>query len=110
MTLEQAQAAYGALPPKGQARFLADLAHDVTFWTRYAYPGAEGPAGDTERLRGSNELLHRLTEQLRDLLAQDRGRYPDDVFVTILFERARPAGCEERLTGVFQELFDAYRR
>ncbi len=111
MTVQQAQKAYAALPPGGQARFLATLAHDLTIWARDAYPQL---LPDTtlvvERLRVINELQHRVTAHLAHLLEEDPRRYPDDVLVAILFDFAGPAACESRLAETFQELHAAYLR
>jgi ketosteroid isomerase-like protein len=111
MTLEQAQRAFAALAPGGQARFLALLAHDTTVWARSSYPELlEDSRLVMERLRACNELQHRVTAQLAHLLEQDPRRYPDDVLVAILFEMGRPAGCEGQLTQTFQDLHAAYLR
>src|SRR5712692_11675932 len=98
MTLEKAQKAYSALPPKGQARFLAILAHEVTIWAREAYPQlVKDRETVASRLRAFNELQHRLAGHLLHLLEEDPKRYPDAVLVAILFEMAQPAGCEAQL-------------
>jgi hypothetical protein len=108
MTLEECQQTFSVLPAAGQARFLATLAFDLTVWTRSAYPEL---LTDTNqiigRLRAGNELQHRVTGHLCHILNQNTKRYPDDVFVAILFDLARPAGCERELTQIFQELHAA---
>ena len=111
MTLEQAQQAYAALPPERQARFLASLAHDITVWARDSYPQLlHDTALVVERLRAINELQHRVTAHIAHLLNENELRYPDDVFVAILFDFARAAACESKLAETFEQLHAAYLR
>ncbi|HYT95068.1 MAG TPA: hypothetical protein VEL76_40500 [Gemmataceae bacterium] len=111
MTLVEAQQAFAGLPVAGQARFLGILAAEATVWARSAYPEMlPDPTQVIARLRQSNEFQHRIANQLAHLLANDTARYPDDVFVAILFDYAQGAGCEDELTRTFQELHAAYLR
>jgi len=111
MTVQQAQQAYAALPPERQARFLATMAYDITVWARESYPQLlQDTAMVVERLRAINELEHRITAHIAHLLNENPQRYPDDVFVAILFDFAGQANCESRLAEVFAELSAAYVR
>src|SRR5580704_3676599 len=111
MTHGPAQTAYSALPPKGQTRFLAILAHEITVWARNAYPEIEKDReAAVSRLRAFNELQHKVGGQLIPVLEDDPKRYPDDVFVDILFDIARQASCEKQLAQEFEDLRAALLR
>jgi hypothetical protein len=105
MTLEECQQTFPVLPAAGQARFLANLPYELTVWTRRAYLEL---LTDTNliigRLRAGNELQHRVTAHLCHILNQNTNRYADDVFIAILLDFARHAGCESNLTQIFQDL------
>ncbi len=103
--------AYTSMPLKTQARVLAMLAHDLTFWARSAYAAVTNDASVSAKvLAASNEFLHRVTEQLQHLLQYQHKVYPDDAFLEMCWEYAQSARCEDRLSNFFQNVHDAYRR
>lgn len=102
MTRQEAIRVFSTMSAINQARFLARLAHDETIWTRHEYHALTGSHEQTAHLlTAHNELQHRIVGQLVHLLEGDKMRYPDDVFVNILFDMAEGAGCLERLEGAF---------
>ncbi len=104
-TTQDFKSAFAALPPESQARFLATVSYEATVWARHHYPEvADNAKLSLQVLRAFNELQHKLTAQVVHLLAGDEGRYPDDVFVDIMFECAEMAKCEAKLSQVFQRL------
>jgi hypothetical protein len=108
---DQAITAYSALSAKNQARFLARLAHEMTVWGRDAYKVLTADdAVSAELLTGYNELQHKISAHLMHLLEDNNLRYPDDVFINILFDMAPAARCEGKLAGVFDDLYGSYLR
>ena len=103
--------AYASMPAKAQARVLAMLAHELSFWNRYQY---EAVTKDVQRsaraLTAANELQHRITEQLYHLLANHEKVYSDEDFMDLCWSAARQADCEDRLNLFFQEIYDAHGR
>jgi hypothetical protein len=53
------------------------------------------------KLQGLNELQHHLTSQLLAHFHRDEARYPDDVFIRILTEKARHYGVSSCLSLSF---------
>ena len=106
---ENAITAYKALSTKNQSRFLARLGLEITVWARAAYLALTAEERLTaDLLTGHNELHHKLSAHLMHLLYENELRYPDDVFVNILFDMSKPAKCEEKLAEAFDALHDAY--
>jgi hypothetical protein len=59
------------------------------------------------KLRAFNEILHTITGQLRHLIEGDLNRYPDDVLVDALFERAQQGNCEKDLVDAYAWSYSA---
>ena len=83
--------------------FLAALAHLLTITARDAYPRAGAtPEQTTTGLRCHNELLHTVLGRLVADLGHTPG-YPDDVFLSILVEKADRNGCGGELRWALQQ-------
>ena|ERR1035437_4121490 len=77
---------FAALPPNEQAKLLATWMHALTIDARDTYiPGTQGIA-DPVRLRGFNELQHRLTNHLAGILEPGKAWRADDSFMEMLCE------------------------
>ena len=74
-----------ALPTQEQLKWLATLMFALTVFARTTYAKDGEGLDDPERLRGFNELFHRVADQLSNKIAGRQGR-PDDVFVNVLAE------------------------
>jgi hypothetical protein len=101
---------YSGLSVNEKISLLSLLAHEITVFARGAYPSQEQAMGDTQRLVTFNELQHNITSQLGKMLAKDEGRYPDDVFIDILFSKARNGGAEEDMVSAFKFAFKYFER
>ena len=85
------------------ARLLNLFLHELAQEARSTYgPGSE-QVHDTAHLRFVNELVHRLTRVVEQLMAEDAARPPDDVVLRMLLS-PRADKVAERL------VFNAYRR
>jgi hypothetical protein len=107
MTQGEVKPAFVGLQPDQQLRLLALLAHNLTVAARTAYPGQVAEHLVAGRLRAFNELLHTVTGHLRHLIDGDLNRYPDDVLIDALFERAQQGGCERDLVDAFAWSYSA---
>jgi hypothetical protein len=75
------------LNSKSQAKFLADLAHELTTATRSFYDRGGGEALAATRL--FNEIQHRLLAQLGYILTgTTKHRFSDAALVDVMFEWA----------------------
>lgn len=94
---------YVKLSENSQSTVLSDLIHQITIAARDLYAddviGVSAPAGT---LIAFNELQHKISGQLSKLVANDKERYPDDVFIEDLFHYAASRNMEETLENAFQ--------
>ncbi len=94
---------YSAMTKRETLVFLARLAAELTVCARDTYvPGTEQVA-KPERLRSFNELQHRVTGHLRDLLNGNRDRYPDEVICGVILEGVKELNAEAALRHSLQE-------
>src|SRR5437773_2302527 len=94
MTGGEAKTAFLAMLPDRKARVLSLLAHNLTICARAAYLPEVGDDLARKRLHALNEVLHAVTGQLMHMVSGDANRYPDDVFMDILLEKAQMGHCE----------------
>ncbi len=102
MTQDEARSEFLAMVPNRKVRVLSLLAHNLTICARSAYLPEVSDDLARQRLRGLNELLHVVTSQVRHLVWEDTNRYPDDVFMDILVEKAQMGNCEGDFLQAFQ--------
>ena len=81
-----------------QAKFLSCLAHQITIFARDTYEPDTDALSNPTRLRCINEMMHRILGQQFKLLLGDRERYPDDVFIKMVFDMAATCGFEDYLS------------
>jgi hypothetical protein len=75
---------FSALSALEQARFLARFMYELTLEARNFYgPGGEG-AIDANKLRFVNEVQHRITRFIEQILIDDPARPSDDVTLRLL--------------------------
>jgi hypothetical protein len=101
MTNVDVKSTFLRMPPKSQMRTLSLLAHNLTVCARAAYAQDVNDALARKQHHAANELLHTITAQLMHLIADDANRYPDDVFIDILLEKAQTESYEKELLGAF---------
>jgi hypothetical protein len=104
---------YSDLPPEQKTRLLSLLALNITVSARGSYPSQE-TENDTDTVKNSlaevigfNEIQHTVTGQLASMIDNDENRYPDDVFLAILLEKAQNSYCEK---GLLSALKFSYNR
>jgi len=102
MTNNDAKTAFLSMSPNRKARVLSLLAHNLTIRARSAYLPELNDDSARKKLCGLNELLHVVTGQLMHMVSEDAKRYPDDVFMDILIEKAQMGQCEVDLGQAFE--------
>lgn len=102
MTADEAKTALLSMSPNRKLRVLSLLAHNLTICARSAYLPEVNDDLARKKLRGLNELLHVVTGQLMHMVSEDAERYPDDVFMDILVEKAQVGQCEGDLVQAFE--------
>ena len=92
MTNESAQlrhAALQALRSDAANHFLAQLVYELTRAVREEYgPDGTMSPGSEFTLRCFNEMVHRTSMQMRQVLGTPSAGYPDDVYLNILENEA----------------------
>lgn len=86
-----------------KARLLNSFLHELTEEARCTYGPGASEVHDTAHLRFVNELVHRLTRLVEQLLGEDAARPADDVVLRMLLS-PRADKEAERL------VLNAYRR
>ncbi|HEY4330293.1 MAG TPA: hypothetical protein VGN88_11200 [Phycisphaerae bacterium] len=89
MTVKALAQAFAALRPHDQAELLAGWGYALTIDARDTYiPGTQAVA-DPVRLRGFNEIEHRVCGQLRAILNSVEERYSDEGFFGMLVDTGK---------------------
>ena len=72
-----------------QTQLLAVWAHVLTIDARDTYIAGTEAIADPVRLRGFNEIQHRLAGQLRGLLESNGKNAPDEIFMGMLLDATK---------------------
>ena len=93
MTRDEAVAFYIAVPQTRKCNFLLTLAHELTIACRRYYRNSdEVDAQSIPHFEGVCELMHHISAEARHHLNEDADRYPDDVLLRTLFDKAEYFG------------------
>jgi hypothetical protein len=88
---------YTGMNKDRKIRFLTYLSYEITVWLRGTYSNGSDVNSEDSKLMGANELQHHISSQLGHHLDDDVKRYPDDVFLGILSEKAAHYGISSEL-------------
>jgi hypothetical protein len=103
VTANEVTAAFVALTPQRQMQVLSRLAFELTISARCWHPGQADEGVAVRKLSSLNELQHTVTGQLMHLAAGDGQKYPDPVFVAVLFEKAQGGHSEQELRRALEK-------
>ena len=93
MTQEELLVFYDRLhSPEQRVQFLLTLAFKLTISARETYEFQSTNVVEPTRLRGINELQHRIVGQASRILGNGH-LFPNDVLIIGLFEAAKAYGC-----------------
>lgn len=91
-----------ALAVDAKVKLLVRLAHELTILARDTYEAGTDRVAAPERLRMINEIQHRITSFVDDLLNENIDRYPDEVLMKIILERPSNSSFQEQLQHAFE--------
>jgi hypothetical protein len=101
MNIESEIAHFSDLSSVDQARFVARLMYELTLEGRHFYDiGGEQPI-DAPRLRFLNEIQHRLTRFIEQILIDDPSRPADEVMIRLLLAPRAEKGIEAMLQAAW---------
>ena len=86
-----------------QAKFLSRLAHQITIFARDTYEPNTDSLSNPTQLRCINEMMHRILGQQFKILLGDGERYPDDIFIKMIFDMAVTCGFDNYLSLVISD-------
>ncbi len=99
---------FAELRPIDQARLLNMFLHELTEEARSTYgPGSEQVI-DTARLRFGNELVHRLTRVIDQLMAEDASAPPDDVLLRMLLSPRADKVTEQLVLSAYKRAIQGF--
>ncbi len=98
---DQIKTRFSALSANQKIHLIALLEHNVTIAARGHYDEPE-ECTRIKKSRAFNEILHTTSSQIAHMAAAQSKRYPDDVFIEILFDKARFGDCEAALLWAFE--------
>ena len=97
----QIELAFSSLPTERKAWLLSLLIYEITICGRNLYEEESAK----EKLITLNEIQNNVSSQLTNMLTNNAKRYSDEVFVKIIFSKARAGNCEEDLITAFNFAF-----
>ncbi len=98
MDVNEALSLYRNEPESEQVKFLSRLGHQITIFARDTYEPDTDSLSNPAQLRCINEMMHRILGQQFKLLLGDCDRYPDDIFIKMIFEMAATCDFESYLS------------
>lgn len=102
MTTQELVACLAGMPVERKIAVLAALSFQLTICARASYPGQTDDAESLKALTLFNELQHQITGFLEQLAAGDEERYPEDVFIQVLEQKAQAGGRAPELQWAFE--------
>ena len=107
MNIESEIRHFSDLPAIDQARFLARFMYELTLEARNFYgPGGE-QAIDANKLRFLNEIQHRLTRFIEQILIDDPARTADDIMLRLLLAPRAEKTIEALMQGAYVRTIQA---
>ena len=107
MNIESEVRHFTDLTPVDKARFLARFMYELTLEGRGFYSaGGEQPIG-ADKLRFINEIQHRLTRFIEQILIDDPARQPDDALLRLLLAPRAEKSVEGLLQAAYTRTIQA---
>ena len=95
------------LTPLDKARFLVRFMYELTLEARGFYTAAGVQQIDVAKLRFINEIQHRLTRFIEQILIDDPARSADDILLRLLLAPRAEKGIEEMLHAAYVRTVEA---
>jgi hypothetical protein len=100
--LRETISAFAKLTPSERAIVLARFAFELTIVARDTYVLGSEQMRYPERLRALNEIQHRVTRRILDILLQRGWEGADEYVWEQAFEQAEEAGCADYVRYAYQ--------
>jgi hypothetical protein len=107
MNIESEIRHFTELSPLDKARFMARLMYELTLEGRNFYSGGGAQAIDADKLRFINEIQHRLTRFIEQILIDDPARTADDVLLRLLLAPRAEKTVENLLQSAYTRTIQA---
>ncbi|HTY49633.1 MAG TPA: hypothetical protein VMB48_08075 [Steroidobacteraceae bacterium] len=108
MNLQSEITFFGELRPLDKARLLNRFLHELSEEARTTYgPGSE-QVHDAAHLRFVNELVHRLTRVIEQLMSADVSHPPDDVVLQMLLSPRVDKTAERLVLNAYQRALHGF--
>ena len=91
-----------------KARLLNLFLHELAVEARATYGEGADQVADGARLRLANELVHRLTRVIDQLLAEDAARPPDDVVLRMLLSPRTDKAAERMVLTAYKRAVQGF--
>jgi tRNA A37 N6-isopentenylltransferase MiaA len=104
MAVDNAIKIFVSYSSEDKKEFLAHLMYELTVIARDSYVVDQDFLTNPQRVRRINEVQHRVSAFLWELLRNDPQRYPDDILVRIILEHPDDNDLQQQLTESFARL------
>ncbi len=92
-----------------KARLLNLFLHELADEARTTYGEAAGQVIDAAHLRFTNEIVHRLTRVIDQLMAEDAARPPDDVVLRMLLSPRTDKVAERLVISAYKRAVQGFK-
>src|SRR5216684_1586414 len=103
MNVSLANAHWNSLALSKRIQLCARLCHSLTIVARGAYGDGGDSPPDSQRLRDINEMQHRLTSAVHEMLTTGDCTYADQIVIPIFFNPYDDKGFEAELQSAFSQ-------
>ena len=107
MNIESEIKHFSELSPLDQARFMARFMYELTLEARNFYSPSGEQAIDANKLRFINEIQHRLTRFIEQILIDDPARSGDDMLLRLLLAPRAEKTAEGLLQAAYTRTIQA---
>ena len=98
---------FSELSPLDQARFMTRLMYELTLEARNFYGPAGEQAIDASKLRFINEIQHRITRFIEQILIDDPARPSNDVMLRLLLAPRAEKSVESLVQAAYVRTIQA---
>jgi hypothetical protein len=107
MNIESEIRSFSALSSNEQARFIAHFMYELTLEARSFYTPGGQQAIDPLKLRFINEIQHRLTRFIEQILIDDPARPADDITLRLLLAPRAEKSIENLMQAAYARTIQA---
>ncbi len=106
ITTDKMLSQFSSLDTKQKSLVIVQLSLELTILARDTYVVASEAVAKPQQLRLYNEIQHILLGQLYKIVTDDEKRYPDNVFLKIIFDMANYKEVHLKLSSLLNKLLE----